>query len=137
VKCLGCEHVNREEKVFCTQCGAALPIMRKTCRSVNDPGDKFCGGCGSELADEIAKSTVGIHNARQPSQIIRTNEHPPSGDIEDEAERRPLTIMFTDLVGSTEMSLKIDAEDLRDIITSYQISCAQAKRRAHTATDDY
>jgi class 3 adenylate cyclase/predicted ATPase len=49
--------------------------------------------------------------------------------MEDEAERRPLTIMFTDLVGSTEMSLRMDAEDLRDIIRGYQISCARVIER--------
>ena len=37
----------------------------------------------------------------------------------DEAERRQLTVMFCDLVGSTELSGKLDPEDLRGIIGSY------------------
>jgi len=39
------------------------------------------------------------------------------------AERRQLTVMFCDLVGSTALSERIDPEDLRDIITEYQNTC--------------
>jgi class 3 adenylate cyclase/tetratricopeptide (TPR) repeat protein len=44
----------------------------------------------------------------------------PSSD----AERRHLTVMFVDLVGSTEMATQMDAEDMRDVITSYQNTVA-------------
>ena len=37
-----------------------------------------------------------------------------------EAERRQLTVMFVDLVGSTELSERLDPEDLREVIRSYQ-----------------
>jgi class 3 adenylate cyclase/predicted ATPase len=41
-----------------------------------------------------------------------------------EAERRQLTVMFCDLVGSTALSAKLDPEDLRGIIRAYHRSCA-------------
>lgn len=41
-----------------------------------------------------------------------------------EAERRHLTVMFVDLVGSTEMATRLDAEDMRNVITSYQNTVA-------------
>ena len=41
-----------------------------------------------------------------------------------DAERRHLTVMFVDLVGSTEMATRMDAEDMRDVITSYQNTVA-------------
>ena len=41
-----------------------------------------------------------------------------------EAERRQLTVMFADLVGSTELSQKLDPEDLREINLAYQDACA-------------
>jgi predicted ATPase/class 3 adenylate cyclase len=41
-----------------------------------------------------------------------------------EAERRQLTVMFVDLVGSTEMATKIDPEEVRDVITRYQNTVA-------------
>src|SRR5215467_11888171 len=39
------------------------------------------------------------------------------------AERRQLTVMFFDLVGSTALSARLDPEDLRSIITAYHRSC--------------
>src|SRR6516225_9982387 len=39
---------------------------------------------------------------------------------QDTAERRQVTVMFSDLVGSTALSARIDPEDLRDVIAAYQ-----------------
>jgi class 3 adenylate cyclase len=41
-----------------------------------------------------------------------------------EAERRQLTVLFCDLVGSTELSARLDPEDLRDVMGAYQAACA-------------
>ncbi|WP_345946809.1 adenylate/guanylate cyclase domain-containing protein [Bradyrhizobium sp. 197] len=41
-----------------------------------------------------------------------------------EAERRQLTLMFCDLVGSTTLSTRLDAEDYRDLIRTYHDACA-------------
>jgi class 3 adenylate cyclase/tetratricopeptide (TPR) repeat protein/ABC-type transport system involved in cytochrome c biogenesis ATPase subunit len=53
-------------------------------------------------------------------------EHPgrPAPDAPSDAERRHLTVMFVDLVGSTEMASRIDAEDMRSVITGYQNTVA-------------
>jgi predicted ATPase/class 3 adenylate cyclase len=45
------------------------------------------------------------------------------------AERRQLTVMFCDLVGSTELSARLDPEDLREIIGAYQTACAAVVAR--------
>jgi class 3 adenylate cyclase/tetratricopeptide (TPR) repeat protein len=45
------------------------------------------------------------------------------------AERRQLTVMFCDLVGSTALSARLDPEDLRGIITAYHRSCAELVER--------
>jgi len=44
---------------------------------------------------------------------------PPEPKPRDGAERRQLTVMFTDLVGSTALSTKLDPEDLRSVIGAY------------------
>ena len=50
----------------------------------------------------------------------------PVTDLEptrpDSAERRQITVMFSDLVGSTALSARMDPEDLREVISAYQIS---------------
>ena len=43
-----------------------------------------------------------------------------------EAERRHLTVLFCDLVGSTELSARLDPEDMGHVIRAYQSSCAEA-----------
>jgi class 3 adenylate cyclase len=44
------------------------------------------------------------------------------------AERRQLTVMFCDLVGSTELSTRLDPEDLREVITAYHHAAADVVR---------
>src|ERR1700730_11602206 len=44
---------------------------------------------------------------------------------EDAAERRQLTVMFCDLVGSTALSSRLDPEDLRSILSTYHRCCAE------------
>src|SRR5688500_16417679 len=45
---------------------------------------------------------------------------PASAPPQPPPERRALTIMFCDLVGSTALSARLDAEDLRDVLAAYQ-----------------
>jgi class 3 adenylate cyclase len=46
-----------------------------------------------------------------------------------EAERRQLTVMFADLVGSTALAARLDPEDMREVITGYQNVCSEVIRR--------
>src|SRR5215471_11223752 len=45
------------------------------------------------------------------------------------AERRQVTVMFSDLVGSTQLAARIDPEDLREVISAYQKCVAETVRR--------
>jgi class 3 adenylate cyclase len=47
----------------------------------------------------------------------------------DTAERRQVTVMFSDLVGSTALSTRMDPEDLREVISAYQKCVAETVRR--------
>jgi class 3 adenylate cyclase/predicted ATPase len=47
----------------------------------------------------------------------------------DTAERRQVTVMFSDLVGSTALSASMDPEDLRELISAYQKCVAETVRR--------
>ena len=53
----------------------------------------------------------------------------PISPVADAAERRQLTVMFCDLVGSTAMSARLDPEDMREIIRAYQDACSGAVAR--------
>ena len=60
-----------------------------------------------------------------------TAEAPPtlSKSPQDTAERRQVTVMFSDLVGSTALSARMDPEDLREVISAYQKCVAETVSR--------
>ena len=63
--------------------------------------------------------------AQEPAQTETSLVlHPTS-----EAERRQLTVMFCDLVGSTPLSAQLDPETYRDVIRAYQTSCSEVIER--------
>ena len=66
------------------------------------------------MAGAVDVATTGVTRSALPSA---------------EAERRQLTVMFADLVGSTALSLELDPEHLRDVIRAYQDACAGAVSR--------
>jgi class 3 adenylate cyclase/predicted ATPase len=49
--------------------------------------------------------------------------------VSAKAERRHLTVLFCDIVGSTALSAQLDPEDLRQILHTFQVSCSDAIRR--------
>jgi class 3 adenylate cyclase/predicted ATPase len=59
------------------------------------------------------------------------SDAPPTTDkaAKDTAERRQVTVMFSDLVGSTALSARMDPEDLREVISAYQRCVAETVRR--------
>jgi hypothetical protein len=57
-----------------------------------------------------------------PCADAATTSSAPSVSPEDRAERRQVTVMFCDLVGSTALSTRMDPEDLREVISTYQNS---------------
>lgn len=79
------------------------------CASANPTGFKFCGQCGAALAP-VAPQGDAASRPLPPRALEGT----------DEAERRQLTVMFCDLVGSTALSDTLDPEELRDVVRQYQ-----------------
>lgn len=59
----------------------------------------------------------------QETASVRAKQ-PPSALPSPDAERRQLTVMFCDLVGSTQLSGQLDPEDLRDVVRAYQETTA-------------
>src|SRR5262249_8316781 len=62
-----------------------------------------------------------------PTDVAATSA--PSVPPEDHAERRQVTVMFSDLVGSTALSARMDPEDLREVILAYQKCVAETVQR--------
>jgi hypothetical protein len=81
-----------------------------------------------KLLDAIAALRSNT-SGKAPSVDAATTSSTPSAPPEDRAERRQVTVMFSDLVGSTALSARMDPEDLREVISSYQKCVAEAVQR--------
>ena len=120
MQCPNCGAANPDGKKFCTACGASLQLRCPACGGENLSGAKFCGDCGWCL-DVAATGT-----AATPFEI--SGVAPPTRTT-PEAERRQLTVMFCDLVGSSTLAEKLDPEQLRDLLGHYQDTCAEVIQR--------
>ena len=96
----------------------------------------------SDLTDQDLKEIgVSLGHRRQLLRAIaeltgREKDAPkaavataPSAAPQDAAERRQVTVLFSDLVGSTALSARMDPEDLREIISAYQNCVAGTVKR--------
>jgi len=95
----------------------------------------------SLTAEDLKELGVGIlgHRRKLLDAIaaLRADANaPPSEPVpildrsaNDNAERRQVTVMFSDLVGSTALSARMDPEDLREVISAYQKCVASTVRR--------
>jgi class 3 adenylate cyclase len=81
-----------------------------------------------KLLDAIA-ALRNVASGNAPSLDAATPSSTPSAHPEDRAERRQVTVMFSDLVGSTAMSARMDPEDLREVISAYQKCVAETVQR--------
>jgi class 3 adenylate cyclase len=99
-----------------------LPSL--TAEDLKDLGVGFVGD-RRKLLDAIAAVRA---EASAPTPL---SDAPLATDkaAQDTAERRQVTVMFSDLVGSTALSARMDPEDLREVISAYQKCVAETVRR--------
>ncbi len=86
-----------------------------------------------------AFASLGASAAAQPvggdTAMVASEDHGAAPMAPTQVERRRLTVMFCDLVGSTALSERLDPEDLRNLMQSYQRTCGAiiARHDGHVA----
>ncbi len=124
MQCPKCRAETDDGSSVCVACGAATSAICSSCGTANPPSAKFCSECGQKLradkavsgADSRANGGASLHRGAR----ARTA-----------AERRQLTIMFCDLVGSTALAARLDPEDLREVIGTFHRAIADVVTAAH------
>src|ERR1700739_3756568 len=99
-------------------------LPRLTAEDLKDLGVGFVGD-RRKLLDAIA----ALRAEASPPTPVSAAPLESDNTAKDAAERRQVTVMFSDLVGSTSLSAQMDPEDLREIISAYQTCVADTVRR--------
>jgi class 3 adenylate cyclase len=107
MQCPACK-ADVPEGNFCERCGTALIRPCPACAHVNSNQARFCSKCGTSIV--------------QPSS-------PAKSSTISSAERRHLTVMFADMVGSSALSTRLDPEEQREIIATFHSCCAAEIKR--------
>jgi hypothetical protein len=106
MRCSKCGSDNPTGKKFCEDCGAPLATRCPKCGAETTAGKGFCGECGAPLA--------GASVNAEPRESSLTGE------------RRHLTVLFCDLVGSSAIAAQLDPEEWRDLVANYQRAATDA-----------
>jgi class 3 adenylate cyclase/predicted ATPase len=77
----------------------------------------------------LLEAIAALRGDNAPSADVAATSSVPNISSEDRAERRQVTVMFSDLVGSTALSARMDPEDFREVISAYQNSVAETVGR--------
>ncbi len=110
MRCSYCGSENPSDSSFCEQCGQKLEPLCPSCKSPLSVGARFCRRCGTNI------DTTSTH-CDIPTSV--------SGD----GERRHLTVLFCDLVGSTGLAAQLDPEEWRELLASYHRAATESITR--------
>ena len=109
MRCPECYTDNPESQRSCADCGAQLLPKCSRCGADASLDARFCSQCGKPLEAAGNLSATDFDGA--------------------DVERRHLTVLFCDLVGSTAIAEKLDPEDWRSVIRDYHAACGEQVRR--------
>jgi class 3 adenylate cyclase/DNA-directed RNA polymerase subunit RPC12/RpoP len=116
LKCPRCDFENPMYAKSCRECGTDLTTACTDCGHKVRTGAKFCDECGARLAlsqtdDEMLSELHSSMAQSLASKILPSRK-------QMKGERKNVTILFSDISGFTQMSEKLDPEEVIDLINS-------------------
>ena len=116
MKCQNCQFDNPDGMKFCGRCGCEIKFICPKCNFENPVNFKFCGECGCCLSNGTStQPDIPIEPDATPIVEAKEdeNEHYAPG-----SERKYVTVLFSDLSGYTEMSERLDPEEVKEITSA-------------------
>jgi class 3 adenylate cyclase/tetratricopeptide (TPR) repeat protein len=104
VACPSCRHANPADLAYCERCGARLSQVCASCGSFASGGAQYCGQCGASLPRS-------------------------GGEAVPVEERKIVTVLYADLIASTELASRLDPEDLRQVLKPFFDAMAEEIER--------
>jgi class 3 adenylate cyclase/tetratricopeptide (TPR) repeat protein len=99
----------------CAACAAELLPGKRFCHACGAPAPRRCDGCGAALEAEFRFCP----DCGRPVQTNGGDAAPPPPPAAGEGERRHVTVLFCDLVGSTALAERLDPEEFHDLLETY------------------
>jgi class 3 adenylate cyclase/tetratricopeptide (TPR) repeat protein len=128
MECPSCGHLNREGARFCAQCATPLTdaVTCPSCGTENVPAAKHCDSCGQALTSTAAPIATPDPRSYTPEHLA---EKIRAARAALEGERKQVTVLFADMMGSMELAEQSDPEELRAIMDRFfSILCAGVHR---------
>jgi class 3 adenylate cyclase/tetratricopeptide (TPR) repeat protein len=110
MRCSNCKTENPVGKKFCGDCGSPLANLCPKCGAEIAAGKRFCGECGAGFGEPASAAPALKTN----DSAIRIAEAAASESLE--GERKTVTALFADIKGSTELEQDLDPEAARAIV---------------------
>ena len=135
MKCPNCSFENAADAKFCENCGQPFERVCPNCGKPVSANSKFCKNCGFNL--------VGVAAEARPAPVTKTadldalRKTAPTNLSKKilaerertEGERKLVTALFTDIVGSTSLAEAMDPEDWREIVSGAHQRVSEAVYR--------
>ncbi len=143
MRCPNCQTINPVGAKFCLECGNRL-LVCPNCGTINLPRAKFCMECGTPLTTSASSEAVRASAAPvaattapallpTPALNSERGQTQPLPGLTAPEERRVVTIMFADIIGSTPLAAGLDPEDMRAILAGYfNLMAAQIRKHGGT-----
>jgi len=113
MQCPKCNTENQEGAKFCVNCGVRLVLACPQCGTELPPQAKFCFACGAPLDAPTPDAMPERLKRLMPRQYV---EQLRSTKDRITGERRVVTILFSDVKGSTAMAENLDPEEVMEIM---------------------
>lgn len=138
MNCRSCSTENQPGARFCVECGKSLVPQCPKCREETLEKARFCHACGTPLeaenTDPGSPATPRFRDTESINISHLLGELSP--DI-GQAERRQLSVIFADLASFTELSQKLDPEDLNTVVHEYYDLCRAVCERYEGQVANY
>ncbi len=110
--CPKCGFETSDLAIYCPNCGAQIKVTCPECGANTQAGSAFCSQCGFHLA---SLKDPDIINQRKNNALPRISSDLIQHHV-DPYERRTVTVLFVDIIGSTTFAENIDPEFVADIM---------------------
>jgi class 3 adenylate cyclase/tetratricopeptide (TPR) repeat protein len=127
--CQQCGFTNDSDAVFCVQCSHPLQLPCPNCATQNSVNARFCKQCGSSLDETSADTQTTRLKDLQQSAPKTLQQKLKKAEKQIEGQRKPVTILFADIVGSTSIAEQLDPEEWKEVVQGAHQRVSEAIHR--------